>query len=130
MSGKRNREKGHRLERDVARWFREELGFSFAKTTREASRLLDSCKIDIANVPLLIQCKAGYEKNYPKYPHIHHQIRKKLRENVPPGNELHKLPVVLVHKINGRKPGEYYWSFDEKFAKELLTAYFNNKERE
>lgn len=128
MSGSKNRDKGHNLEREVARWFRDKLGFKFAKTTREASRLLDSCKIDIANVPLLIQCKAGYSRNYPKYPVIYKNIKQLLKRNFKKESELHDLPIVLIHKIDARKQGEYYWSFSDEFAKKLLEVYFKNKE--
>jgi hypothetical protein len=63
MSGKTNRTKGHNLEREIARMFRDELGFKFAKTSRLASRMLDNCKVDIAGIPFLIQTKAGYAKS-------------------------------------------------------------------
>ena len=129
----RNRNKGHRLERDVARWFREKLGFKFAKTTREASRLLDSCKIDIANIPFLIQCKAGYENNYPKYNVIHNEIKEELTKNIPKNSELHSLPIILVHKLDGAgktKPEREYWCMSSQFAKELIECYIKHNKTE
>lgn len=129
MSSNKNRNKGHRLERDVTRWFRE-LGFKFAKTTREASRLLDSCKIDIAHIPFLIQCKAGYETNYPKYNIIHNEIKTELTKNIPKDSELHNLPIILIHKLDGAgktKPEREYWSMSSTFAKELIECYVKHK---
>ena len=55
--GVKNRRKGHNAERRRAQMFRE-LGFDKCKTSREASRLLDNCKVDLAFVPYNVQMKA------------------------------------------------------------------------
>lgn len=102
MSGKTNRTKGHNLEREIVRMFRDELGFKFAKTSRLASRILDNCKVDIAGVPFLIQTKAGYAKARPKPEIIFQEIEDALIENFPETDPVHKYPKVLIHKINGR----------------------------
>lgn len=102
MSGKTNRTKGHALERSVAKDFREKLAYKFAKTTRLASRLLDNCQVDISGIPFLIQTKAGYAKSRPKADVIFNEIEKRLLENYPEEDPIHKLPKVLVHKIDGR----------------------------
>ena len=67
MSGKKNRNKGHRLEREVNHFCRDVLGYKRSKTSRHASRFLDALEIDIAmqgpmleNIPYLFQCKNGY----------------------------------------------------------------------
>ncbi len=100
--GKNNRRKGHSLEREIARMFREELGFKFAKTSRLASRILDNCKVDIAGVPFLIQTKSGYAKARPKAEVIFQEIEESLKENFPENDPVHQYPKVLIHKINGR----------------------------
>lgn len=41
-----SRDKGHRLERRIAKTWRD-MGFMRAKTTRSCSRQLDACGIDI-----------------------------------------------------------------------------------
>jgi hypothetical protein len=102
MSGKTNRTKGHNLEREIARMFRDELGFKFAKTSRLASRILDNCKVDIAGIPYLIQAKAGYAKARPKPEEIFQEIEDALKANFPEDDPVHCYPKVLIHKISGR----------------------------
>lgn len=103
MGGKTNRTKGHNLEREIAKMFREEAGFKFAKTSRLASRLLDNCNVDIAGVPFLVQAKAGYAKNRPKPDEIFQEIEDDLKANFPADDPVHNYPKVLIHKIDGRK---------------------------
>jgi hypothetical protein len=102
ISGKTNRRKGHDLEREVVKMFREELGFQQAKTSRLASRLLDNCKVDIFGVPYLVQTKKGYAKNRPKPELIFKEIDEQLKINFPENDPVHQYPKVLIHKIDGR----------------------------
>lgn len=97
------RTKGHNLERLLAKMFREDLNMPFAKTSREASKLLDNCQVDIAGVPFLIQAKAGYDKNRPKADIIFKQIEENLAKNFPKTDPIHCYPKILVHKINGKQ---------------------------
>jgi phosphoketolase len=48
MSGTRNRREGHKLERDIAKYFRD-IGFPHVVTTRSESRSRDDQKIDLIN---------------------------------------------------------------------------------
>jgi hypothetical protein len=96
------RAKGHNLEREIVRMFKEELDMKFAKTSRFASKILDDCKVDIAGVPFLVQTKAGYSKNRPKADQIFKEIEESLLINFPPSDPIHTYPKVLIHKINGR----------------------------
>jgi len=116
MNGKRNRTKGHDLERDCASLFRN-LGFSFAKTTRAESKTLDDAGVDIANIPFLVQCKAGYDDRYPRFPEIYKGIRENIKKAYPKDSPLQELPVILIHKPNRNAP---YWSIDQAFALELF----------
>lgn len=102
MGGLTSRTKGHNLEREIAKMFREELGFKFAKTSRLASRLLDNSQVDISGVPFLIQTKAGYGKNRPKPEVIFKEMENLLKENFPPEDKVHCHPKVLIHKIDGK----------------------------
>lgn len=110
MSGKANRTRGHNLERLIAKTFRE-LGYDYAKTTRSCSKLLDECGIDIGFVPFLIQCKAGYKNNRPKFEVEYNNIKTMIAKNFPPDHHIHALPIVLIHKLSGRKPEEFQWTF-------------------
>lgn len=51
-----NRARGHNYERKLASIFRE-IGWALCKTTRQTSRLLDACKIDLSGIPFLVQAK-------------------------------------------------------------------------
>lgn len=123
MKGTTNRRKGHDLERKIARLF-QELGFAQARTARAESTTLDSCGVDIANIPLLIQCKRGYDNRYPRYPEIREHIKQKLQEYYGEGHENHSLPIVLIHQPTQQLA---YWSFDSDFAVQLVDNYFKSQ---
>jgi hypothetical protein len=93
--GKTNRNKGNSYERLIAKKFRE-LGFEFAKTSRQASRLLDDSKVDIAFVPYLPQCKKGYPKGL-NYTNIIKEIKESIKKNFPPDDKVHGLPCLIFH---------------------------------
>lgn len=102
MSGKTSRTKGHNLEREIMRLFRDELHYKFAKTSRLASKLLDDCRVDIFGVPYLIQARMGYAKARPKADEIFKDMDERLKVNFPENDPVHQYPKVLVHKIDGR----------------------------
>lgn len=101
--GSKNRRAGHGLERRVASKFRE-LGYTFAKTSRQASRLLDDSKVDIAFVPFNVQCKKGYVKGL-NYTNIFLETKEALKKNFPPTDTVHNHPCVVLHD-KGRKNEE------------------------
>ena len=93
--GNANRRKGHQKERDVVNKFKE-LGHNFAKTSRQASRLLDDCQVDIAFVPYNVQVKKGYKKGL-NYASIFRQMKELLKENFPPDDKQHGYPSIIIH---------------------------------
>jgi hypothetical protein len=56
-----NRRKGIRIEQIYAKRFRDE-GFVDCITSREGSKYYDDAGVDFLNLPVLVQCKAGYAK--------------------------------------------------------------------
>lgn len=107
--GKNNRSKGHALEREVVSIFRDVLGFKYCKTSRATSKLLDDCGVDISltgpmveSNPLLIQCKMGYKRARPKADVEFRKIRDALLEHFPEDHTIHKVPKMLIHKLDGR----------------------------
>lgn len=94
----KNKAKGNRLEQQVAKDLREK--YPFVKSAREASRLLDNCKVDLINLPFLVQCKSGYNARRPKFEELFLELKKLLKENVPPDDKVHHLPYVLINKLN------------------------------
>jgi hypothetical protein len=93
--GKRNRRVGADLERRVAKQFRD-LGYKYAKTSRQASRLLDDSKVDIAFVPFLVQCKKGYKKGL-NYTNIFLETKEAIKKNFPPDDKVHEYPCIIIH---------------------------------
>jgi len=124
-----NRTKGHNLEREIVRIFRDVFGFSFTKTSRASSRLLDDSGIDVDGIPFNIQIKSGYTKNPPKYVEIYRGIIECLRKNYPPTDPRHHYPIVLIHKDNSRKPEDYQWIFRHADIVPLLEDYFKTKQQ-
>ena len=98
--GSRNRNSGHNLERRLANKFKE-LGYTFCKTSRQASRLLDDSKVDLAFIPYNVQAKKGYLKGL-NYTAIFDQVNIALKENFPPDDAVHNNPTVIIHD-KGRK---------------------------
>lgn len=94
-SGSRNREIGHDAERKLMNVFKE-LGYSFCRTTRDSSHTLDKCGIDLDNIPIIIQSKAGAQKGMQHAKELEY-IDVQRAIHLPPDNEWHKKPKVLVH---------------------------------
>ena len=120
----RNRTVGHNLERLTAKEMREL--FPKAKTSREASRLLDNCKVDIANIPLLIQCKSGYEKARPKFDVLKKEAVELIKNNFLEKDNIHNLPYVLRHKFKKNDLATIDW----EFFKTLFFNYIKNNNEE
>lgn len=123
MGGKQNRVAGHNLERKVAAKFRE-IGYPFAKTSRQASRLLDDSKVDIAFVPFLVQCKKGYRKGL-NYTAILLEMKEALKVNFPPDDAVHKHPAIILHD-KGRKSEEKLVVMEEDTFWNLITKINEN----
>ena len=127
MSGKTSRTKGHNLEREIAKMFKDELGFRFAKTSRFATRILDNCKVDIAGIPYLVQTKAGYEKSRPKPEEIFQEMEDLLKENFPSTDPVHLYPKMLCHKIS-KKVNKKYHNFVTMPYNDFKYLLLNQKE--
>ena len=96
--GKNNRKKGNLLEQQVARDMRD-IGYTFAKTSRQASKLLDDCQVDLAFIPYNVQTKNGYNSNRPKPDIIFSEMGLLLKQNFPLNNPQHNYPKILIHKL-------------------------------
>lgn len=107
--GATNKRKGSNAERYYAKVFREDLGFTFCKTSRQSNRMLDDAGIDLNFLPFNVQVKAGYAKGLNEFKTLK-IIRERLPELFPPYDTVHKQPDVLIHKKDtgrGRKKSEY-----------------------
>lgn len=97
-----SKNKGNTAEREFAKRF-QELGFTFCKTSRLASRLLDNSDIDLSGLPLNVQIKSGYKGVRPKIDEVFLAMKENLKNNFPPGDQVHSLPKVLIHKLDSYK---------------------------
>jgi hypothetical protein len=117
-----NRTKGHAAERLYALKFKEL--FPECQTSRYASRMLDDAGVDLANIPLLVQIKAGLQKGMKP-----EEVLKNIETKLPKLSE--QLLKVLIHHKQG-KPGkkrdEYSsmvtMTFDDFFT--LLKLAYDN----
>lgn len=99
MSGKTSRRKGHRAELEWVHIFRD-LGYKNARSSREESNYLDACGIDVVNIPINLQVKAGAQKGL-NYSEELRQIREKILQKA---SHLKDNILILAHRKDA-KPG-------------------------
>jgi hypothetical protein len=108
--GATNRRKGHNAERSTAQEFRD-IGYTFCKTSRQASRLLDDAKVDLAFIPYNIQIKAGKQKGFNAIKELK-EMEEAIKELFPPEDAIHTNPnIVLLRKEVG--PGNKRTIYDD-----------------
>lgn len=99
-----NRRKGHDAERHYKKIFEEIFGY--CKTSREASKLLDDCLVDLFGIPINVQIKCGKQRGLnPTL--VLRDMRIALKKHFPDKEEL---PKIIIHKKDvgkGRKRDEY-----------------------
>lgn len=118
-----NRRKGHNAERYYRTFF--ESFFGYCKTSRQASQLLDDCKVDLFGIPVNVQIKAGKQRGLnPSL--VLREMKEKLSKHFP---RYLKHPSIIIHKKDvgrGKKRTEYdelvTMSFED-FKKLLNMAY-------
>jgi hypothetical protein len=64
---------------------------------------MDDCGIDLIHLPINIQCKAGYNKNRPKYEELFQSTKLLLQKHFPANDPVHNYPYVLINKLNTTK---------------------------
>ena len=96
--GSRNRTAGHNYERLIAKEFREILGDSRCRTSRQSSTLLDSCKVDLDSYFVNVQTKNV--KSTINYYDLINLIKSSLQEDMP---ERAEYPVIVLHKRSGKE---------------------------
>ena len=127
--GKTNKRKGFDAERLYANRFRE-MGFSNCLTTRESSRLLDRCKVDLNFLPFMIQIKAGIQRNL-NFSKTLLEMDENLLQHFPITHEYFSFPHIVIHHKQGRK-GVNRTEYDELVImsfntfKKLINEYKNN----
>lgn len=97
-----NRNKGHDAEREFAKVFREDLGFSYCKTARYGSRLHDDAGIDLINIPVNVQIKAGIQKGL-NPSSVLRTMKERIGESFPPDAKEHENVSVVLHRKQVKK---------------------------
>lgn len=115
-TGTRSRRKGHNYERTIVKYFKT-LGYIEAKTSRLGSRLLDSAKVDICDIPFNVQCKAV--EAHIDYYKLTEEISKELKKLFPYREDY---PILIFHKKN--KKTNVVMTLEE-FNKFFKDAYAN-----
>lgn len=95
--GKTNKTKGSNAERYYAKVFREDLGYTFCKTSRNGSKLHDDAGIDLIFIPFNIQIKAGKQKGLNVSKELSY-MKDRIVELFPENSIEHTLPKILIHK--------------------------------
>ena len=93
--GGTNKRKGSNAERLYAIRFRE-LGFDKCRTSREGSKLLDDCAVDLMFIPVLAQIKAGRQKGM-NPSKVLKDIEDRIKENFPTDAPEQFMPRILIH---------------------------------
>lgn len=101
-----------------------DIGYVHCKTSRQASRLLDSCKVDLAFLPFNIQCK-NVKANI-NYINLIKSIKASLAENYPEDDPIINNPIIIAHK-RGRTPEEHLVIME---ASSFIDIIRKNKEYE
>ena len=97
-NGKTNRTKGHNYERQLAKEFREILGDEDCRTSRQSSRLLDDCKVDLDCYFLNIHAKNV--RNNINYSELLNDIKEAIDEKLKKRSEL---PIAIFHKKQSKE---------------------------
>lgn len=94
-SGAKNKRKGSTAERYYADKFRQ-LGFNKCITSREGSKLLDDCAVDLMFLPVLVQIKAGRQRNM-NPSKVLKDIEDRIKERFPEDAPEQSMPKILIH---------------------------------
>lgn len=94
--GTTNRNKGNGAERLYANIFKE-LGFDKCVTSRYGSRQHDDAAIDLINIPINVQIKAGKQTGLKPIQVIGDMISR-IKEKFPANYPEHNYPNIVIHR--------------------------------
>ena len=94
--GAANKAKGSMTERLYAKAFRE-LGFTKCVTSRYGSRQHDDAAIDLINVPINIQIKAG-KQTAMKPEQVIFDMQTRIKDKFPLSYPEHHYPNIVIHR--------------------------------
>lgn len=107
--GATNKRKGNNAERHYAKIFREQLGFEKCKTARYGSRIHDDSGIDLINLPINVQIKAGKQRGM-NPSKVLNEIKERIPDLFMESDPVHDNVNIVIHKKEvgqGRKRNEF-----------------------
>lgn len=106
--GSVNRRKGHNAERFYAKVFKD-LGFSHCVTSRYGSRIHDDAGIDLINLPINVQIKAGKQRAM-NPSQVLSYMKDRIKELFPKSSPEKDRVSIVIHRKEvgrGRKRNEF-----------------------
>jgi len=123
----KNKVKGNTYERFLAQIYRA-MGFSFTKTSRQASRLYDDSGFDLWGIPYLLQAKSGYQASRIKPDKEFKNMEENLKLNFPPNAPEHKFIKVVFNKLDGYKKENHLVTFQFDDIIKILAKFHKYEE--
>ena len=90
------RRKGHDAERYYAKVFKD-LGFSHCITSRYGSKVHDDSGIDLINLPINVQIKAGKQKSM-NPSEVLNYMKDRIKELFPKTAPEHEMTSIVIHR--------------------------------
>lgn len=109
-TGRTSRNKGNNAERQYAKVFRD-LGFSKCVTSRYGSRQHDDAAIDLINIPINVQIKAGKQKGL-KPQEVLKDMSNRIVDKFPSTYPEQHYPKIVIHRAEITK-GKRRTDFDD-----------------
>lgn len=108
--GKTNKRKGSNAERYYANYFKAlHKDFNMCITSRQGSRIMDDCKVDLINLPVLLQIKAGKQRGL-NVSSVLQEMEEMLSKKIPSTSDVHDMPKIVIHRKDvgkGKRRNEY-----------------------
>lgn len=113
----------------------QKLGFADCISTRDNFQHLDACKVDLINLPVLVQIKAGVQSDLDERA-ILKSMEIKLKKAFPHSDPIHLMPKMILHHRHKEKGMKKRGKFDsivtiafDDFIP-LLLAYHKQQEND
>lgn len=120
------RAKGHRLERDRVKFWKS-IGYEHAATSRAESKNADNAGIDLCNIPVIEQCKNGYERGI-NYMSLIKDIEGRVKKTT-----YNKHEIIIIHKrkhfFDAVMLKKTYLNFTSKITDKELLMLIKSAER-
>lgn len=133
--GKANKRKGSHVERVYAKIFRD-FGHTKCVSTRQSSRMMDDCAVDLNFLPILVQVKAGKQQGL-NAAKVLKDIKERITEKLPHFSPEQNMIKIMIHHRDMPTGQKYRSPYDsivsmtfEDFSRMFLVAFPGEKPAE